>query len=331
MTQMTIQETIPTAAPAAEAKGPSAGSQLRAAREALGMSVADAAQAIRLSPKQITLLETDAWDLLPGETFVRGFLRNYARLLKLDSEPLLATLRPAEVQPIELPEGPHAEMPVEGGGMGFSLPIAIAGVVLLVAAIGTYFLWPEGPTAVSPPVAPAEQAAAETAAPPPMQTGDGRAAEPSGATGDAVPATSVREPVVAEPVTPPASAVEPPRPVAKVAVPAPAPNPSESAGEAAKKAPDVQVPQTRPVTAADGPERTLRFTIRELSWVEVHDVGGNSLLAYNFDAGMSRTIRGIAPLEVVIGNAANVDLTVDGKAVDVAAQARANVARITVD
>ena len=131
---------------------PSPGAQLRAAREAAGISIADAAQSIRLSPRQIGLLESDAWDQLPGETFVRGFLRNYARLLKVDPEPLLASVSAPTPQPIELPEGSHAEMPAEGSSSSQVVPMLAGGGLLLVAAIAAYFFWPiESAPNVVPP------------------------------------------------------------------------------------------------------------------------------------------------------------------------------------
>ena len=66
-----------------------AGRILAHAREKQGMSVADAAHALRLGVKQIEALEADDFGKLPGRTFVRGFIRNYARLLQLDPERLV--------------------------------------------------------------------------------------------------------------------------------------------------------------------------------------------------------------------------------------------------
>ena len=65
------------------------GATLAQAREASGLSVAEVAKRLRLSISQIEALEADAYDKLPGPTFARGFIRNYARLLQIDSTPLL--------------------------------------------------------------------------------------------------------------------------------------------------------------------------------------------------------------------------------------------------
>lgn len=69
-----------------------AGVRLKRGRESQGLSLFDAARALRLSEKQIAALEADDYSKLPGRTFVRGFIRNYARLVQLDPEPLIAQL-----------------------------------------------------------------------------------------------------------------------------------------------------------------------------------------------------------------------------------------------
>jgi cytoskeleton protein RodZ len=83
----------------------SVGSQLRAAREAARLSMDEVAHALKFSPRQIELLESDQYEALPGNTIVRGFVRNYARLLRLDADGLLQQLvvvmpsMPVEVRP----------------------------------------------------------------------------------------------------------------------------------------------------------------------------------------------------------------------------------------
>jgi cytoskeleton protein RodZ len=71
---------------------PAPGEILRKAREARGESLGDVAQILKLSPQQIDALENGRFNVLPGATFVRGFLRNYARHLGIDPEPLLAEI-----------------------------------------------------------------------------------------------------------------------------------------------------------------------------------------------------------------------------------------------
>ena len=70
-----------------EGRGP--GAHLRNAREEAGMSVHAVAEALLLQPRTLELLEADAHDRLPAPTFVRGYLRGYARVLGLPSGPIL--------------------------------------------------------------------------------------------------------------------------------------------------------------------------------------------------------------------------------------------------
>ncbi len=78
------------------------GSSLRAARANQGMSVEDAANRLRLMQRQIEAMETDDFASLGQPVFARGFVRNYARLLGLDPEPLLAVMAgaPADAVPV---------------------------------------------------------------------------------------------------------------------------------------------------------------------------------------------------------------------------------------
>ena len=65
------------------------GQELAAAREAQGLALSDVAQALKFAPRQLEALEGEHFEQLPGATFARGMVRSYARLLKLDPEPLL--------------------------------------------------------------------------------------------------------------------------------------------------------------------------------------------------------------------------------------------------
>ncbi len=72
----------------APSQGVRIGALLRERRETLGLSLQDAETAIRIRAAYLMALENDDWPNLPGEVVGRGFLRNYAEFLKLDSEEL---------------------------------------------------------------------------------------------------------------------------------------------------------------------------------------------------------------------------------------------------
>jgi cytoskeleton protein RodZ len=77
---------------AREIQSERAGALLRVARESAGMSIDTVASNLKLAPRQVQALEDGDYSHLPGRTFVRGFVRNYARLVQLDAEKVLGAL-----------------------------------------------------------------------------------------------------------------------------------------------------------------------------------------------------------------------------------------------
>jgi cytoskeleton protein RodZ len=65
------------------------GRELAAAREARGLALADVARELKFAPRQLEALEQENFESLPGPTITRGMVRNYARLLRLEAEPLV--------------------------------------------------------------------------------------------------------------------------------------------------------------------------------------------------------------------------------------------------
>src|SRR5262245_57006073 len=68
------------------------GAELARVREERGLALTDVAQQLKFASRQLEALEQERFDHLPGGTFVRGMVRAYARLLKIDAEPLLGQL-----------------------------------------------------------------------------------------------------------------------------------------------------------------------------------------------------------------------------------------------
>ncbi|HYK14201.1 MAG TPA: RodZ domain-containing protein [Burkholderiales bacterium] len=90
-----------------------AGEQLAAARANRGLSITEIAQHLKLSPWQVEALEAGDHRRLPSPVFVRGFIRNYARLVKLDPAGLLegADREPPAAALSRGALGPSAEIP----------------------------------------------------------------------------------------------------------------------------------------------------------------------------------------------------------------------------
>lgn len=62
------------------------GELLRLERERVGFTTTEVATHLHLSKTTLTYLEEGRFDRLPGDTFTRGYIRSYARLLKLDPD-----------------------------------------------------------------------------------------------------------------------------------------------------------------------------------------------------------------------------------------------------
>ncbi len=95
----------------------SAGRLLSSARHKWELSVQDVAACLNLSSATITALEADAYEQLPGSTFVKGYLRSYAKLLELDPEEIMACVN---IEPEGLREIPSAPMSLKPTGRSYA-------------------------------------------------------------------------------------------------------------------------------------------------------------------------------------------------------------------
>jgi cytoskeletal protein RodZ len=104
------------------------GQYLRRQREARRMSLEEVARATRVPLASMERIEAGQFDELPGEVFVRGFLRSYARAVDIPGDEVLArytaSRRIAWVTPLPI------STPVRPGRSG-RFGVAIAFVLLL--------------------------------------------------------------------------------------------------------------------------------------------------------------------------------------------------------
>lgn len=75
-----------------EAPEQSLGVILKAAREARGMSVADVATALHLRPSIVKDIEADDFSNISSTTYVRGYVKNFARIVEADKQQVEACL-----------------------------------------------------------------------------------------------------------------------------------------------------------------------------------------------------------------------------------------------
>lgn len=276
------------------AAGP--GTQLKLAREAAGLSLDQVAQQLKLAPRQVKALEDENFDVLPGRTFTRGFLRNYARLLNLDPDLLVAHLPDAAHAPSLEPPALHstgttmAELPTAyGRAPSFGrwlIPLVL--VACIVAAAG--YEWYRG--------RPADPATAPRAA-------------------EAVPAPNT-------------STTPLPNPVAPDVTPPGVASPPAVSGSLAPT--NVEQPERAPQAAVPNAAADAVLVIRYdgPSWTEIRDQRGQTLISRLVDADSVEPFDGTPPFSIVIGNARAVTLVFRGQPVDLAPYTRLNVARLVL-
>ena len=90
-----------------------AGQILSSARLGWDLTVEEVADNLNLSADTIRALERDEYDSLPGYTFVKGYIRSYANLLRLNPDELVSLL---DVQPEKLSEIPSTKSSIRQRG-----------------------------------------------------------------------------------------------------------------------------------------------------------------------------------------------------------------------
>jgi cytoskeleton protein RodZ len=303
-------DAIQSAEPSAEAAaspGLSVGQQLSSTRLAKGLTANDVAKALKLSLRQVEALEADDWASLPCNTIIRGFVRNYARLLGLNSDQLMAAL-----DRLTMPQGAELEMSV---GTPVSIPQegrvdrrdfvrVLSGLIVLLLAVSAYFFLPQELWLST--------LATLKSATQSVEVGQGREVSELGQ----------QAKVAAEP----APVVAPPEPVPAAAAPAAAPAVPAPAATAATVLPDVSAtPLPSPATGV------LKFSFAQPSWVEVRDRNGQVIFSKKNDAGSAREVEGQPPFSLIIGNSAYVTLQYKGKVVELSKRSKDDVARLTVE
>lgn len=290
--------------------GVTAGTLLRRAREAQGLHVAALAVSLKVPVRKLEALEDNRWDVLPDAVFVRALASSVCRSLKIDPQPILERL-PRTSAPRLVPADEGINMPFRAPGDGapptwidnVTKPVFLAVFALLLGALVLVLL-------------------------PTIQTEEtpGTVATTGPATPAALPATA-GAPVVhaAAHASPPAIALAPP-PAAAASMTQVATTMSVAAPvrpEALPTAPAAAPPSA----AASG---VVVFRTSGPSWVEVTDARGAIALRQLLEAGESAGVSGALPLQVTIGRVDHTEVQVRGKAFDLKAVSKDNVARFEV-
>jgi cytoskeleton protein RodZ len=284
------------------------GEKLAREREQQGLSRADVAQRLHMSAWQVEALEGGDYSRLPKGTFLRGFVRNYAKVLGLPADSVLSLLK--EGRPHDPAPGiivPTQNIRFDPIGERLSSPYVKASVYAIVAVSAAFafmYWW----FFVKP-------------SPPPG--GIAKKAVPT----EVVPHNVARAPLAAPPEPAPPKDLTMPAPAAAPAEPVKAP-PVENAKVETTKADGAKAV---PLPGPPGSSRTLKFTFRGESWVEVRDSRGRALFQQLNPAGSEAEVTAKPPFSIVVGNAGDVQMLMNGEPFNLEPHTRVAVARFTVE
>ncbi len=286
-----VVQPAPEAA-AAPAPLPTLGELMIAARERWNLSAGDVARQLRLGLRQVEALEANRFDTLPGNTFVRGFIRNYAKVVQIDPATFLEAYersRPqiqppnivAQTEQIDFTTKPIPKWVWYIGG-------TVAAAMLLPVVIYLALQDDESPAKAAP---------------------------------QAVPKAAIAQPGQAyeTPLT------LPPPQVVSLGV---APAVSEAMPQAVL-IPPAALPGTAGLATVSGPVLKLKF--EGDAWVEIRDKSGKKIFSQLSRAGSEQVVQGEPPLSLVVGDAARVRITYNGKPVDLTPHVKKTVARLTLE
>jgi len=280
------------------------GPRLAAARREQKLEPGTVASRLHLSLQVVSALESGDHSALPAMTFVRGYIKSYARLLGLDENQILALLpstescRPAPLKAVGMRRA-RRRQPI---GKWLLWVLGAAAAVMLVVY---------GVPLVERLMTRAEHSADNNALPLPLG-GQRLDLEP-------LAPEDAQEPMDEEPAV--------------------APESENDSGEIPPLVDDAVSPDTqaspedrvaeKTVADSSGPALiSLRFT--EDSWVEMESRGRKLVVGIQ-SAGSERSVRAEPPVQVLLGNAPGVVLEYRGKPVDLKRYQRGKVAHLILE
>lgn len=318
---MSVEETDSPPTPVSPDGLEAVGSQLAAARQQQKLDLKTVASQLHLTTAVVTALEAGDRSMLPAMTFVRGYIKGYARLLGMDEQQVLGLIpageffQPAPLRAVGL-RSSYRRQPI--GKWVLWLPaLAVLATLVIYGIPLAERLWSRSSEV--------GQSAGANALQLPDEDSHGLAPGAALLSPDDLTDNSLEDlpedPVQDEPAVVPESEFD-----NETAVPAPdaEPLPPEAEGSAASTQSGVPAEE-----GTTGPALvTLRFS--EDSWVEMES-HGRKLVVGTQTAGSERSVRAEPPVHLLLGNTPGVTLEFRGKAVDLTPYRRGKVARLLLE
>lgn len=293
-----------------QAVGP--GQLLRNAREQLGWTREQVASRIHLRLTLIAAIEADTYDKHTSHTFIRGYLRAYAKLVGIPEETILAAYDKLGLTPPDNIDMQSFSRRSRQQASDSRLKVVTWLVILVLIALSVAWWWQST----------ARRSAGDEAL---------AATEMSGT--DNTPSAAVPTAVeVAAPVLPATSdavstapAVSDAVATVPVAVAAPSVTVSTDASAAVATASPVESATTEPAKA---PQLKMSFTAD--CWLDVKDANGKTLFSGLKKANDELVLEGPEPLKFIIGAPMAVNLEYQGKSFDMSRYNNGRTARFSL-
>ena len=299
-----------------------AGAQLKAQREALGWPVEQVADQLKLAPRQVIALEAGDMAALPNLAVVRGFVRAYAKVVRLDAAPLVAMIE-VHPAPAQDPAAPvrreisatfsESRFPSMTQRSSNQTPLWIAGAVAVVvaAAFGAYKLG-YVPASLVSSHAEKETAHADVG---PVETTLIKPGQ------DLTPVQTPSVPLISVP-PPPGNDTQTGAPASAVAS-------APAAAPAVEPATTAAVAPAAAAAAAVG-ANTLVLKVEQDSWVEIRRPGSTPLISRMVKAGSTETFDIAGPATLVVGKPGAVQATLRGAKLDLPTVAGGTISRVSI-
>lgn len=282
------------------------------ARSGKNLSLKDVSNNLRLSVRQIEALENNDFSALPQPMITRGFIRNYARLLELDAEPLLESYRARmpEILPGALSVQSSMHQVTLGKNSQPWLKYILGSILILLFLVAWFFYIEYMPKPVKQP-----------------------ADNPVVVTPNNVERAVIPLPEVALP-----AAERQPESTDVISTEATIANTEtviDKNTNVAQVIPDEKQAIVKENMTAIAPvvtsTKNVQLSVSEQTWVRVSDKNGAVIYEKMLAANSTDGFDGQPPFNLWIGNAKATTLTFLGKPVDITSQTKSNIARVTLE
>lgn len=296
-----------------QAAGP--GQLLRNAREQLGWTREQVASRIHLRLTLIAAIESDTYDKHTSHTFIRGYLRTYAKLVGIPDETILAAYDKLGLTPPDNIDMQSFSRRSRQQANDSRLKVVTWLVILVLIALSVAWWWQST----------ARRSAGDEAL---AATEMSATANPQGATLSS--AADVVDPVLM-PVASDAMATTAEPTVSGAAATAPQVEASSAAVATVTSASVATLPvadDDATVDPAKAPQLKMSFTAD--CWLDVKDAKGKTLFSGLKKANDQLVLEGPEPLKFIIGAPMAVNIEYQGKSIDMSRYNNGRTARLSL-